>query len=161
MVCWTRRRSHKGPRSTMFVLHWYLPTLGIITNGVRGIYFRGQSYFSQFCSQHEMLFAGRNFHFLEGPNKFQRFQKSDKKKKKKKRRGSSVHFKLVFFLFHFRFSTFPFAMFCLCFSVFLFFLASLFPVGQQKFLGKECQGGTLLLLPPAPLPRLLRHLLLL
>ena len=48
--------------------------------------------------------------------------------------------------FHFQFSTFPFLIFFF-FSNFPFFLASLFPVGQQKFPGEKCQGA---LCPPSP-----------
>ena len=37
--------------------------------------------------------------------------------------------------------TFPFTIFLLFFSIFPFFLASLFPVGQQKFPGEKASRG--------------------
>ena len=40
--------------------------------------------------------------------------------------------------FYFQFSTFPFSNFLLFFSI---FLASLLPVGQQKFPGEKCGKG--------------------
>ena len=46
-------------------------------------------------------------------------------------------------LFHLPFSTFPFTIFLLFFSIFTpfpFFLASFFPVGQQKFPGLKSLG---------------------
>ena len=52
-------------------------------------------------------------------------------------------------------STFNFQPFFLRFSFFsvpfsLFFLASLFPIGQQKFPGQKSWGGALCTLPPSP-----------
>ena len=59
-----------------------------------------------------------------------------------------------FSIFHLPFYNFP--SFLLNFDHFsLFFLASFFPVGQQKFPGQKSQGA--LCLPPPPPPRLLRH----
>ena len=60
------------------------------------------------------------------------------------------------------FSTFPFTIFLLFFSIFTpfpFFLASFFPVGQQKFPGQKSWGGGTLppaSCPPAPL-NILNH----
>ena len=72
----------------------------------------------------------------------------------KKEKGPLLIFKLFSFL-HFQFSIFHFTIFLLFFSNFspfsTFFLASFFPVGQQKFPGQKSLGGTLPLpLPPPP-----------
>ena len=73
--------------------------------------------------------------------------KSKKKKKKKKKKRSSPLF-LTFSCFHFQFSTFS-SQFS---PLFPFFLASFFPVRQQKFPGQKSLGGTLPPLPPPPPP---------
>ena len=52
------------------------------------------------------------------------------------------------------FSTFPFTIF----TPFPFFLASFFPLGQQKFLGQKSLGGTLHPAPPPPPPPRLSRL---
>ena len=68
-----------------------------------------------------------------------------KKKKKKKKVLSSFSY---FSLFHF--STFPFSIFLLFCSNFSFFLASLFPIGQQKIPGQKSLGALYPLPHPAP-----------
>ena len=74
--------------------------------------------------------------------------KSDKQERKR----SSPHFQTLFLpsfsIFNLPFYNFP--SFLLQFSPFsTFFLASFFPVGQQKFPGQKSLGGTL---SPAPTP---------
>ena len=87
----------------------------------RYIFLRGQSHFSWFFSRHEMLFPGRNSHFGRPKTNFCRFQKWKAKKKKKKVLTSFYTFSYVPFLF----STFPFTIFLLFFSIYTPF--SLFP----------------------------------
>ena len=122
--------------------------------------------FSWFFSQREFFSPVENFHFGRPKTSFSGFEKwkAKKKKKKKKKRKKKKEKKrkkknllLIFLLiislsnfssFHFQFSIFPFTIFLLFFSIFLpFFLASFFPVGQQKFPGQKFLGGTM---PPAP-----------
>ena len=134
---------------------------------IRGVR-RRQSHFPDFFPSVKFFSPVENFHFGRPKTSFGGFEKWKAKKKKKKKRKrkrkekkkekSSPHFPPFISLsnfssFHFQFSIFPFTIFLLFFSIFLpFFLASFFPVGQQKFPGQKFLGGAL-----CPLPRLLRH----
>ena len=55
--------------------------------------------------------------------------------------------------FIFNFPPLPFQIFLLFLSIFPFFLAPFFPVGQQKFPRWKCQGALCPLPPPPPPPR--------
>ena len=110
-------------------------------------FLRGQSHFSRYFPGREILFPGRIFWFLVDPKNFSSFEKW-KAKKKKKVPFSFCHF-ATFSSFNFQFSTFPFTIFLVFFSISpfsLFFLCSFFPVDDQKFPSQKSQGGTL---PPA------------
>ena len=78
-----------------------------------------------------------------------------KKVTSKKEKGPLLIFKLFSFL-HFQFSIYHFTIFLLFFSNFspfsTFFLASFFPVGQQKFPGQKSRGGGVLCPCPYPPP---------
>ena len=91
-----------------------------------------------------MLFPGRKFPFWYTQNKFSSFSKVKSKKKKKKKKRSSPLF-LTFSCFHSQFSTFS-SQFS---PLFPFFLASFFPIRQQKFPGQKSLGGHSAPLPPA------------
>ena len=96
--------------------------------GVRGIFFqRGQRHFSWFFPAVKCFFPVENSHFDRPKTNFSGFEKW-KAKKKKKKKGSSTHFVTSPF---FKISTSPFSIFLLFCSIFPFFLASLFPVGQK------------------------------
>ena len=86
-----------------------------------------------------MLFPGRYFRFGRPPNKFQWFQKWQAKKK------SKVLLIFILFPFNFNFSSFPFTIFLLFFSIFslplFFFLAK---ICQWKVSRGHCA--------PCPLP---------
>ena len=104
------------------------------------------------------FFPVENFHFGRPKTNFSGFEKwkgkRKKKKKRKEKKRSSPHF-LTFppSILNFPSSLLKFSFFYSRFStLFHFFLASFFPVGQQKFPGQKSLGGTL---PPAPC--LLRH----
>ena len=82
-------------------------------------------------------------------NKTKNKTKTNKNKTKTNKNKNKVLSSFCnFSSFHFQFSTFP--SFLLHFP---FCLASIFPVGQQKFSRQKSLGGTL----PLPPPRLLRH----
>ena len=122
----------------------------------RHIFLRGQSHFSWFFSQCEMLFFPvETSHFGRPKTNFCRFQKwkqkqtnKQPKKKKKKKRSSPL-----FITFPTSISNFPppllqFSFFSSQFSP--LFLASYFPIRQQKFPGQKSRGGGTLL-PVTPL----------
>ena len=115
-------------------------------------FWRGKVIFRDFFSRHEMLFPGRKFPFWLTQNKFQWFLIVKSKKKKKKKKKNSPLFILYLFLLTFSIFHLPFFNFPSFPHFHFFFLASLFPVGQQKFPGQKSLGDTL---PPPP--RLLRH----
>ena len=107
-------------------------------SGIKGIFFRGGKVtFPDFFPAWNMLFPGKNCSFWLTPNKFQWFQKVTSKN---------------LFPIHFQFPPLPFQIFLLFLSIFPFFLAPLFPVGQQKFSGENVMGA----LCPVP-PCLLCH----
>ena len=103
--------------------------------GVTGIFFwGGKVIFPDFFPGVKCFFPVENSHFGRPKTNFRRFQKWKAKKKKKKR--SSPLF-LTFSCFHFQFSTFS-PQFS---PLFPFFLASFFPIRQQKFPGQKSLGG--------------------
>ena len=139
-------------------------TLG--TRGVTGIFFRGgKVIFPDFFSRRDTPFPGGNSHFGRPKSNFCGFvwkektknpPKTNKTKQNKKQNKTKQNKKILssfcnFSSLHFQFSTFPFSIFLLFFSIFPFFLASLFPVGQQKFTIEKCWGALY------PRPQLLRH----
>ena len=84
------------------------------------------------------FFPVETSHFGRLKTNFSGFWKVKRKKKKKKKKKSPLFifqlFLLPFSIFHLPFSFFFFLQFP-------FFLASLFPVGQQKFPGQKCRGA--------------------
>ena len=117
---------------------------GIMQGRNRKIFQKGQSHLSWFFSQREILFPDGKFPFWLTHKKKKKKKsvvlKSQKKKKKKKKKvlSSFSHFltpPLPFSIFHL-----PFLIFLLFCSIFPFFLASFFPVGQQKFPGQKSRG---------------------
>ena len=101
------------------------------------------------------FFPVENSHFGRPKTNFCHFQKWKAKKKKKKVLNTFYKF-YNFSYFHFQyfqFSPFHFTIFLLFFSIFhpfsFFFLASFFPILQQKFPGQKSLGGTL---PPPVMP---------
>ena len=122
------------------------PTPPVIRGVTGKIFLRGQSHFSWFFSQREMLFPGRKFPFWWTKNKFMWFWKvRSKKNQKKKSSPHSVTFPpsiLPFAIFRLPFFDFPsFLVHFPFFSLPLFFLLC-----QQKFPGQKSLGATL---PPA------------
>ena len=115
------------------------------SRGVTGIFFwGGKVIFPEFFSRRGMLFPVENSHFGRSKTKFRRFQKWKAKKKK------SSHLFYNFSYFNFPPSLLQFSFFSSQFSpLFPFFLASFFPIRQQKFPGQKSLGGTL---PPCPPP---------
>ena len=117
----------------------------------RNIFRGGKVIFSWLFSLCEMLFPGRKFpnsHFGGPKTNFSGFEKWEEQKKKKKSSPHFVIFPPSISIFHLPF--FNLHSFC---SIFSFFLASLFPVGQQKFPDQKSLGGTLPFCPPVmPLP---------
>ena len=121
-----------------------------------------KSFFLNFPSV-KCIFQVENSHFGRPKTNFGGFEncKAEKKKKKKNTQNKKQKTKTKknkpnkkdlssfrnFSSFHFQFSTFLFWFFLLFLPIFPFYLPSLFPVGQQKFSGEKCLGGTL---PPAP-----------
>ena len=112
----------------------------------RHIFLRGQSHFPWFFFPGvKCFFPAENSHFGRPKTNFRRFQKWKAKKKKK---GSSP----LFITFPTSISYFPlsllqFSFFSCQFSpLFPFFLASFFPIRQQKFPNQKSRGDTL---PPA------------
>ena len=103
----------------------------------KNIFQRGQSHFSQFFPAGvKCFFPVENFRIGTPKTNFL-FQKR-----------SSAHCHTFFLcVFNFSPSLLQFSSLCSPFALF-FFLASLFPVGQQKFPGEKPQGDTL---PPCPL----------
>ena len=106
-----------------------------------------------------MFFPGRKFRFWYTQNKFP--EKLKKKKKKKKNRSSPPHLFLLLFLlpfyyfsyFHFQFSTFPFTIFLLFFSIFTPFplFSFLFlPDTSAKISRSEVSGGHSAQIAPPP-----------
>ena len=78
-----------------------------------------------------------------------------KKKKKKKKKRSSPHF-VTFPFFHFQFSTLPFTIFLLFFSIFPpfpYFPCLFFPRRSAEISQSQISGGTL---PPPPVTPLLQ-----
>ena len=113
----------------------------------RKIFLRGQSHFPDFFPTWNVFLPVGNFHFGRPKTNFSGFEKWKERggEKKKKKKKSSPHFVT------FPSSTFLFTIFLLFFSIFTpfpFFLASFFPVGQQKFPGHKSWG---ILQPPPPL----------
>ena len=101
------------------------------------------------------FFPVENFHYGRPKTNFTCFEKWKEKKKKKKKGPLFIFHFGTFSTFHFQFlpSFLQFFFFSSPFPPFsIFFLASFFPVGQQKFPGQKSLGGTL---PHAP--RLLCH----
>ena len=116
-----------------------------MVRGVTGIFFwGGKVIFPDFFPGVKCFFPVENSHFGRPKTNFRRFQKW---KAKKKKRSSPLF--LTFSCFHFQFSTFS-SQFS---PLFPFFLASFFPIRQQKFPGQKSLGGHSAPLPP----RLLRH----
>ena len=122
-----------------------------MTRGIRGIFSEGQSNFSDFFPNMKCFFPVENS-ILVDPKQASVVLKNESKKKKKKRKKKKKKKKkkgplLIwnFSSFHFQFSTSPFSISHLFFSIFPLFLASLFLVGQQTFPGEKCQA-----LPPCP-----------
>ena len=74
--------------------------------------------------------------------------------KSEKTKQNKTHFPTSTFIFKFPPSLFQFSFFSSPFSPFFRFLASFFPIDQQKFPGQKSRGWALCPLPP---PRLLRH----
>ena len=99
----------------------------------RNIFQRGHSHFSWY---EKGSFPVENFHFGRPKTNFSGIEKW-KAKKKKEVLSSFCNFSS----FHFQFSNFPFSIFLLFCSIFSFFLASLFPVGQQKFPCQKSLGA--------------------
>ena len=96
----------------------------------RNIFQRWQSHFPDFFPGVKCFFPVENSQFGRPKTNFSGFQKTKTKTHKK------VLFKFCnFSFFHFLFSTFHFLIFLLFHSIVPFFLASLFPVGLQKFPG--------------------------
>ena len=121
-------------------LSWIVYQEYPFTRGVTGIFFwGGKVIFPDFFT------GGTKFPFW--------YTQKQKKKKKKKKRSSRSRFFNNFSYLHFQFSTFllQFSFFSSQFSpLFPFFLASFFPIRQQKFPGQKSRGGH-------SAPRLLRH----
>ena len=119
--------------------------------GLRGVigkfFWGGRVIFPDFFPGMKCFFPVENFHFVD-PKQIWVVWKSEKQKKKKKR--FSPHFFNFSTTFHLQFSTFPFTIFFLfsIFTLFPLFLASFFPVGQQKFPGQKSLGALCPLPPP-------------
>ena len=98
----------------------------------RKSFLRVQGHFSWFFSRREML-----FHFSRPKANFSHFERW--KKKKVLVLSSFWNFSLL----PLSIFTFPFTIFLLSFSIppFPFFLASFFPIGQQKFPDQQSLGG--------------------
>ena len=106
-----------------------------VISGVKVIFSRGGKVtFPDFFPTWNMLFPGKNSPFW-----YTQISVVSKKWKAKKKK-SSAHFH-NFSPSIFNFSPLPFQIFLLFPSIFPFFLAPLFPVGQQKFPGEKCQGA--------------------
>ena len=119
----------------------------------RKVFLRGQSHFALFFSPAWNAFFVENYHFGRPKTNFSGFQKWQTNKQRKKVLSSFCNFST----FYFPFFTVPFTVFLLFFSIFNpfpFFLASFFPVGQQKFPGQKSRGHFAPCSPPpvTPLP---------
>ena len=124
-----------------------------LVRGVTGIFFwGGKVIFPDFFPGVKCFFPVENFHFGRYKTNFRWFQKWKTKKKKKKGHHLFINF---FFFYNFPTSISNFPPSLLQFSsqfspLFPFFLASFFPIHQQKFPGQKSRGeGTLCPLPPA------------
>ena len=109
-----------------------------LVRGVTGIFFwGGKVIFPDVFPGVKCFFPVENSHFGRPKTNFRRFQKwKAKKKKKKKKKKVLTSFSDVFLL--------PFPIFHLFYSIFTpfpFFLASFFPIRQQKFPGQKSLGG--------------------
>ena len=117
---------------------WYSRIRTLDQGRNRHIFLRGQSYFSWF------FFPVENSHFGRPKTNSRCFKKwKSKKKKKKKKKKSSPLFR-TFYYFHFQFSTFPFTIFLLFFSIFTpfpFFPCLIFPDTSAKISRSEVSGG--------------------
>ena len=114
------------------------------SRGVTGIFFwGGKVIFPDFFPGVKCFFPVENSHFGRPKTNFRRFQKWKAKKKKKVLTSFSDVFLLPFPIFH---------LFYSIFTPFPFFLASFFPIRQQKFPGQKSLGGHSAPLPPAPPP---------
>ena len=122
------------------------------TRGVSGIYSEGASHFSWFFPRHEMLHPVKNFHFGRPKTIFYGFEKWKEKKKKKKKKKKVLYSFVTFPLSIFNFPPSLLHFFLLLFSIFPFFLASFFPVVQQKFPDQKSRGALCPLAPPPPPP---------
>ena len=124
------------------------------TGGVTEKFFwGGKLIFPDFFHGVKCFFPVENFHFGSPKTNLSGFEKWEAKKKKKKKKKKVLSSFCNFSTFHFQFSTFPFTIFLLFFSIFTpshFFLASFFPVGQQKFPNQKSLGE----LCPLPFPLL-------
>ena len=124
----------------------------------RKIFLRGQSHFSWFFFPGvKCFFPVENFHFGRPKTNFSRFEKWKEKKERKKEKKKEEEEKspllilelFPHFIFNFPPSLLQFSFFSSPFShLFHFFLASSFPVGQQKCLGQKSLGE--LCHPPPP-----------
>ena len=107
----------------------------------RKIFLRGQSYFPDFFPGVKCFFLVENYHFGRPKTNFSGFEKWEAKKKK----GPLLIFPPS--IFNFPPSLLQFSFFSSQFSsLFPFFLASFFPVCQQKFSSQKSLGA---LCPPA------------
>ena len=133
----------------------FLHFIGHAGRGVTGIFFwGGKVIFPDFFPGVKWFFPVKISHFGRSKTNFCRFQMWKKKKKKKREKEKHLFlelFLLPFQIFHLPFYNFHnFPSFLLNFHPFsLFFLASFFPIRQQKFPGQKSLGSTL---PPAPCP---------
>ena len=113
----------------------------------RNIFLRGQSNFSWFFFPGvKCFFPVENFHFRRPKTNFSGFEKWKAKKKNKKKKKKGV-LSSNFSNFHFQFSTFPFTIFLLFFSIFTpfpFFPCLFFPARSAKISRSEVSGT----LPP-------------
>ena len=98
-------------------------------------FFFSSSFFFPFSSV-KRFFLVENSHFGRPKTNFTGFEKWKERKEKK----VPLCIWLFPLPFQVHFSTFPFSIFLLFFSLFPFFLASLFQVRQQKFPDEKCRG---------------------
>ena len=122
----------------MFRLHMWI-------RGVTGIFFWGDSHFSWFFSQREMLFPLENSHFGRLSTNFRRFPKA-----KKKVLTSFIIFPTSIYNLQF-----CLLFFYSIFTPFPFFSCLFFPIRQHKNFPVRSHWGVHS--PPAPPPSLLRH----
>ena len=125
----------------------------------RKIFLRGQSHFSWFFSRREMLFpveisilvAQKQIFVIlksEKQNKTKQNKTKQQNQKQNKKKGPLLFRTFPTSIFNFPPSLLQFSSFSSPFPPFPFFLASFFPVGQQKFPGQKSQGHSAPLPPP-------------